>query len=314
MKNLKTVALSLIIILVTAFSVLLDFMSISYSTSLFTDLSYWANIASVNIAIMMIIFVSRSLAKDRECKTYAEYKNLTESIRSAYKGLNDNRLNTALKQYIQADNRARKLKVYTEKLNRKIYKKNQVLKRKENAVRRRLIKSNVRDESKIKSRIDQVGRKTREQLFELEERLNHAEKDVEFLRVRGWTKVTYSVIFGGVEEKEKEEADLCTHESRSVAALALSKFAGIVAFGIVATSFIAFDVKAFSIFTVYKAILKVLQIALGIYTGYVAGQTFIRQNLCGKLRKRLDYVRVFSEGQAKEGKTWIDSNAPAQIS
>lgn len=300
MKNLKMIALSLMIVLVTVFSVLLDFMSISYSSSLFTDVSYWANVFSVQIAVIMIIFVARSLAKDREMKTNGEYAALTASLHQIYADLSARRLNTAFKEYIAADNRARKLQAYTGRINRKLRWCKRCLSRKENRVRRRLVKKRIREEITVSEQLSRVGKRIRERIAELQDLLEHAEADIEYLRVRV-VKVNYSVIFGDIREKKEEEADLYTHESRSIVGLLLTKIAGIFAFGVIATSFVVFDTKAYALAVVYKAIVKVVQIIFGIYTGYVAGQTFVRGDLCGKLRKRLDYVRVFNESRAKEG-------------
>ena len=48
-SRLKVLTLAVLIILVTAFSVLIDFINAQFSTSIFTDASYWLNKLSVQV-------------------------------------------------------------------------------------------------------------------------------------------------------------------------------------------------------------------------------------------------------------------------
>ena len=41
-----------------------------------------------------------------------------------------------------------------------------------------------------------------------------------------------------------------------------------------------------------------MQIALGLYTGAVSGQDFVRRKLCAKLMIRFTYVKQFKEKTA----------------
>lgn len=300
--RVKAISLVLMIILVAAFSLLVDFISAEFSTTLFTDVTYWANTFSVQLAVIVLIFVSRSLAKERERGTNPVFRELQEAIRQAYITINSDNLNGAFKRYIEADNRERKLKVYRARLSAKAVRYSDRIKHCE------LLKGKAQVRAEARGRAPK-GLPYRLMLLRLSRaenklafwngKLERAENEVDFVRVR-FVKFSYSILFNDAREREREEDDPAMHEGRSVAAIFFTKAVGIFAFGIIATSYIAFDI-AFSWGMVLKALIKLLQIVIAIYTGTVAGQDFVRQTMCAKLTIRCNYVKQFMEKQRRAG-------------
>lgn len=297
-SRLKVLSLGVLIILVTAFSVLIDFINAKFSTSVFTNAAYWANVLSVQASVIVLIFVARSISKEKERGVNTVYKTLQDALQNAYAKLNAENLNGAFREYISADNQARKLKVYREKLTAKITHYADKI--------RRLTLAKGRRESVARSKgknarglcysliCEQIDRAEDNKTF-WEEKFERAADDVDFVRVKS-VKYSYSIIFNDAKEREAEEDDPSAHEGRDIAAILLTKGLGIFAFGVIATSYVVFDL-IFSWGMVLKAVVKLLQIVLGLYTGAVAGQDFIRHKMCAKLTIRANYVKQFMEKQ-----------------
>lgn len=295
-SKIKTLTLVVFVVLVTAFSLLLDFISAEFSTAIFTDVAYWLNVASVQSAVTILIFTSRALAKEKESKKCEDYLFIQKNIKSAYVTLNDRNLNGDFEEYIAQDNRARKLKKYREKLNTHIAKYTDKIKRLE--LRKGQIELGFKDRSRQPRglRYGLVTRKLKgaeaKKKF-WQDKFDRSEEDVAFVRVKH-IKYSYSIIFNDEREKEEEENDPYPHESREIVFMLLTKGLSVFAFGVIATSFVVFDLT-FSWGMVYKAIVKLLQIVLGLYTGALAGQEFIRHKMCAKLTTRYNYVKQFME-------------------
>lgn len=303
-SRMKMLTLALMIILVTLFSVLIDFITAEFSTSIFSDVSYWLNTLSVQVSVVVLIFVSRSLAKEKERGTNNLFKTMTEAIQQAYVTLNRDNLNGAFRDYIAADNRARKLKVYRAHLSAKAMKYSDRIKRLELALGRAEYKkkSGLRF-AVLERRLARAKNKLDFWTLKIE----RAEDDVDFVRIK-YIKYSCGIIFNDAQERASEEDDPAAHEGRDVAHILLTKAIGIFAFGIIATSYLAFDI-AFSWGMVLKAIVKLFQILLGLYTGTVSGQDFIRQTMCAKLTIRCNYVKQFME----QRKGAVAGPAPAAV-
>ena len=301
-SRLKVLSLAVLIILVTAFSVLIDFINAQFSTSIFTDISYWLNTLSVQVSVIVLIFVSRSLAKEKE--------------QNAYVTVNADNLNGAFKEYIAADNHARKLKAYLIKLNAKavVYKdkiKRMELKKGRCDVRAKALGKVAR--GPLYSLICAGIRRAESKLAFWEEKIERAPEEVDFVRHVRYAKYSYSIIFNDAKERANEEDDPSVHEARDIAAILFTKALGIFAFGIIATSYIVFDL-AFSWGMVLKALVKLLQIVFGLYTGGVAGQDFIRHKMCAKLTIRANYVKQFMEKRKSTSKNGVLSADVGKVS
>lgn len=294
--KIKTLSLVLLVILVTAFSLLLDFISAEFSTSIFTDTAYWLNVASVQSAVLILIFMARALYKEKERNRCEQYQFLQKNLKAAYITLNERNLNGIFRDYIAEDNRARKLKKYLEKLKLHCTKYRDKIKRLD--LRKRRIETRFKDKNKTPHGpyYGLILRRMKSAETELEfwgNKIDRAAEEVEFIRVRH-IKYSYSILFHDAKEREEEENDPYAHEDRDIAFLILTKGLSVFAFGIIATSFVVFDLS-FSWGMIYKAIVKLLQIVLGLYTGAVAGQDFIRRKMCAKLTTRFNYVKQFME-------------------
>lgn len=296
--RIKVVSLSILIFLVTVFSVLIDFINAKFLTEIFTNAAYWINVVSVQSAVMVLIFVARSLAKEKEMSANKLYATLQDALQNAYASINSCNLNGTFRDYIAQDNRARKLRTYKEHLSAKI------AKYADKARKNELIKGRIETIARTKKKTahgfrynlckKKITVALEKKLF-WEEKLAHADEDIDFIKIR-FVKYSYSIIFNDSKDREAEEDDPATHESRDIIAILLTKGLGIFAFGVIATSYIVFD-TVFSIGMVLKAVVKLLQIVLGLFMGAVAGQDFIRHKMCAKLTIRANYVKQFMEKQ-----------------
>lgn len=297
-SRLKSVSLVLFIILVTAFSILIDFIGAKFSTKIFTDAAYWLNVVSVQSAVTILLFTSRSLYKEKESRSNETYLFLRENLHNAFVTLNSRDLNTVFREYLASDNRARKLKRYQERLDGKISHYNDRIERLKLQKGRLDIHAAEKTNTShglIYKLILQSIRRAEDKKSYWQGKRERADQEIDYIRLRH-VKYSYSIVFNDEEERETEENDPCTHEGREIGKILLTKGFSVFAFGIVATSFIVFDLT-FSWVMLYKAIVKLLQIVLGIYTGAVAGQDFVRRKLCSKLTIRFNYIKQFMEQQ-----------------
>ena len=315
-SRLKVLTLAVLIILVTAFSVLIDFINAQFSTSIFTDASYWLNTLSVQVSVIVLIFVSRSLAKEKERGANPVYKTLQEAIQNAYVTINADNLNGAFKEYIAADNHARKLKSYLIKLNAKAVGYKDKIKRLELKKGRCDVRAGAHGKvarGPLYALICAGIRRAESKLAFWEGKIERAPEEVDFVRHVRYAKYSYSIIFNDAKERANEEDDPSVHEGRDIAAILFTKALGIFAFGIIATSYIVFDL-AFSWDMVLKALVKLLQIVFGLYTGGVAGQDFIRHKMCAKLTIRANYVKKFMEKRKSTSKNGVLSADVGKVS
>lgn len=295
-SKIKLVALVLFIILSTIFSILIDFIAAEFSTSVFTNAAYWLNVISVQFAVTILLFASRALYKEKERNINETYLSLQKNLQNAYVTINDRDLNGKFKEYIAEDNRARKLKHYREKINAHIAKYEDKIKRYD--LHKGRIEKKFKEQNKaargIKYNLTLFKIKRTEDKRDFwKDKFERSEEEVDYVRVKH-IKYSYSIIFNDAKEKESEENDPYAHEGREVLFMILTKGISVFAFGVIATSFVVFDLS-FSWGMVYKAVVKLFQIVLGLYTGAIAGQEFIRCKMCAKLTTRFNYVKQFME-------------------
>ena len=296
-SRVRALSLGLVIVLTTAFSVITDFVSTEFSSTLFSQPTYWLNTLSSQLAVIVLIFVSRSLAKEKESAANELFNELRTALHNAYLQLNAEDKNGAFKEYIAADNRARKLKAYREKLGGKVTRCADKLRHLRLAKDRIEHRSRARDKTPQGVRyalIQSAIQRGESRLDFWQEKLDRADEEVDFVQGVRYVKYSYSILFSDAHEKSREENDPYTHESRAYARILFTKALWIFAVGVIATSYVAFDL-AFSVNALLKALIKLLQIVLGIYTGTLDGQDFIRHTMCAKLTIRFNYVKQFKE-------------------
>lgn len=287
------------IVIATVFTIFLDFMSVDFSTEIFSDVAYWTETITVQSAIAIILFSSRSIAKDREKKICEDYIKLENSINGAYWTICEKRLNKRFENFIAADNHARRVKAYREKLNIKITR----IQKKIAALNLRKRRTEVARRKFSGMRIKRFTRKIEKldgKVAILKERLENAEEEADFVRIRA-VHYTYGIIFRNAKERESEREDPYTHEWREFIRIIVSKVMLIVGFGLISTSYFVGGVET-SLYAIYKMAIRLFQIVFGIYTGVTDGQNFIKAIMCSKLAIRLNYVQKFIEENAAPAK------------
>lgn len=295
-SRVKTLALGLLMLAVTGCTVLVDFVSAEFSTTIFTDATYWINMITMQSAVVILLFVERTVSKEKECGRNERYKMLAASLSEAFLSLNAQNLNGTFRAYIAEDNRARKLAAYLAKLNAKKARCDDRAARLGFRIRRTEIRAQDRQRGPHGAlyRLLCARKKRAEDKSAFwQKKIDRAPEEVDYVRVK-FVRWSYGVIFSDAEGKAKEEDDPATHEGRDVASILLTKGLSILAFGLIATSYITLEF-AFDAVLIYRTLIKLMQIALGLYTGAVSGQDFVRRKLCAKLMIRFNYVKQFKE-------------------
>ena len=298
-SRVKTLALGLLMLAVTGCTVLVDFVSAAFSTTIFTDATYWINMITMQSAVVILLFVERTVSKEKECGRNERYKMLAASLSEAFLSLNAQNLNGTFRAYIAEDNRARKLAAYLAKLNAKKARCDDRAARLGFRSRRIEIRAQDRQRAPRGVRykfLCALKKRAEDKSAFWQKKIDRAPEEVDYVRVK-FVRWSYGVIFSDAEGKAKEEDDPATHEGRDVASILLTKGLSILAFGLIATSYITLEF-AFDAVLIYRTLIKLMQIALGLYTGAVSGQDFVRRKLCAKLMIRFNYVKQFKEKTA----------------
>lgn len=298
-SRVKTLALGLLMLAVTGCTVLVDFVSAAFSTTIFTDATYWINMITMQSAVVILLFVERTVSKEKECGRNERYKMLAASLSEAFLSLNAQNLNGTFRAYIAEDNRARKLAAYLAKLNAKKARCDDRAARLGFRIRRIEIRAQNRQRVPRGVRykfLCALKKRAEDKSAFWQKKIDRAPEEVDYVRVK-FVRWSYGVIFSDAEGKAKEEDDPATHEGRDVASILLTKGLSILAFGLIATSYITLEF-AFDAVLIYRTLIKLMQIALGLYTGAVSGQDFVRRKLCAKLMIRFNYVKQFKEKTA----------------
>lgn len=298
-SRVKTLALGLLMLAVTGCTVLVDFVSAEFSTTIFTDATYWINMITMQSAVVILLFVERTVSKEKECGRNERYKMLAASLSEAFLSLNAQNLNGTFRAYIAEDNRARKLAAYLAKLNAKKARCDDRAARLGFRIRRIEIRAQNRQRVPRGVRykfLCALKKRAEDKSAFWQKKIDRAPEEVDYVRVK-FVRWSYGVIFSDAEGKAKEEDDPATHEGRDVASILVTKVLSILAIGLVVTSYVTPEFT-FDAVLIYRTLIKLMQIALGLYTGAVSGQDFVRRKLCAKLMIRFNYVKQFKEKTA----------------
>lgn len=298
-SRVKTLALGLLMLAVTGCTVLVDFVSAEFSTTIFTDATYWINMITMQSAVVILLFVERTVSKEKECGRNERYKMLAASLSEAFLSLNAQNLNGTFRAYIAEDNRARKLAAYLAKLNAKKARCDDRAARLGFRICRIEIRAQDRQRAPRGVRykfLCALKKRAEDKSAFWQKKIDRAPEEVDYVRVK-FVRWSYGVIFSDAEGKAKEEDDPATHEGRDVASILVTKVLSILAIGLVVTSYVTPEFT-FDAVLIYRTLIKLMQIALGLYTGAVSGQDFVRRKLCAKLMIRFNYVKQFKEKTA----------------
>ena len=308
MKNvLITLIYWLMTVVLLVVPILTDFIRLGFETSFFTDVSYWMNVFTSQIPVVIVMYASRSYAKIKERTGNTEFQELHQTVRNGYAVINKERQSERFSEYVAADDRRRKLTAYITRLSEKIAKHEGVIARIENAAERRVIRltdlsrkrgREVKERNPIyiilaAIRANRITRH-RQKIRYLEQRKEAAPREIDFIRVR-YIPITVSIVFGEIEKSRTAESDLRAHESRDLTIMTVSKVATIVAFGVMATSSAIFDFNGDTVSIIYKAIVKVAQMATSVLFGQLAGIQFVRGELINSYRKKVTYIQQFRD-------------------
>lgn len=295
-SRVKTLALVLLMVVVTGCTVLVDFVSAEFSTTIFTDVSYWLNAVTMQSAVIILLFVERTISKEKERGRNEQFRMLSASLQEAFLSLNAQNLNGTFKEYIAEDNHRRKLAAYLAKLNAKKARCDDRIARLGFRIRRMEIRAQDRQREPqgwLYKLLCALKKRAEDKSAFWQKKIDRAPEEVDYVRVK-FVRWSYGVIFSDAEGKAKEEDDPATHEGRDVASILVTKVLSILAIGLVVTSYVTPEFT-FDAVLIYRTLIKLMQIALGLYTGAVSGQDFIRRKMCAKLMTRFNYVKQFKE-------------------
>ena len=305
MKRYGNLIYWLLTIILMAIPIMADFVRMGFSSDFFSDPGYWLGVLSVQIPIVVIMFVSRSHGEMKERQTNKEYNEYRETVQRGYARINTDGKSKAFEDYVAADSRRRRLTAYTTRIRAKIAAVAGRITRTENAAKRREMRlrdiaRRRRSEEKERNPIymfvafirENRLRKLQQKREYYEARLAAAEEEIDYLRVRH-IPITVSMIFGDAEKVRAREDDIRTHKGRSIATLVMTKALGIVAFGVLATSSVVFDFSGDTISIIYKAVIKLAQMVISVYFGLLGGRQYVRDDLINSYRKKVTYIQQF---------------------
>ena len=299
-RNIIYVFVTLVLIVIP---IMTDFVRMGATSDFFTDTSYWLGVLGVQIPVILLLFTTRENSKARERMTNEVYTGLRKTLDTAYIMINHNHKSEQFDNYVAADNRLRKLNAYKTALNGKIARLTGKITDCDNFFKRRAIR--LKDRAKgqeVKERNPfymfvswiKANKKIRaEQKKEyFMEKLSRADEEIDYLRVKH-VPISTAIIFGETKKTHERDDDMRIHESGEVIVLIITKIAGLVLFGIIATSSVVFDIQGDVVSIVYKSVVKLMQMLVSIYFGNISGVEFVRGEVINQTRKRVSYVQQF---------------------
>lgn len=295
MKYLKTAITITLLSLLSFVKVFMDMMEYDIA---FQELStaYWIATIRDNVLLLLVLYLSSSLQKDKMKENYNIYTELRTAISDAYIKLKNANLVSRFKEFIETGNAERKLAAYKLRLNKKVEKLKDKIKGKENKFNARRVAKGLAPETEPKTyRLATLRLK----LKEMNERLKNAENVIDYVRRVRYKRVSYANLFGEEENRSFDEFDFLFHETRHNLFI-LGKKAVIVLM-ISAFSMLQFQniVLNFSPYTIFRISYSLFSLVLSVYIGISDGSKFVRGKMCDTLRQRLNFVQGFIEKNQK---------------
>ena len=290
-------------VLLMLIPIMTDFVRASFSTELFTDPSYWLGVVGVQVPIVILMFTSRTHGKAVEKLKNETYIKYRETITRSYIEINTRGLSQVFDAYVAEDDRMRKLNAYRDKLNRKIERYENKYEKHEDGIKRRTVRLEEREREEGNPIFMLLAlwhgwrmREIRQKIIRRQERIEKADARIKYLRVR-YIPITTGIIFGELGRSKAKDEDLRIHERGEIATLLATKVLGIVAFGVLVTSSVVFEMRGDWVSIVYNAVVKATQMVISIYFGTTGGQLFIRGEVLDRMRKRVTYLQQFFDKQ-----------------
>ena len=289
MRRVKTFILAVLIVLVSATSILTEVIQFGVTADLFNG-GYWLRTVILNVSAVTVLFLANSMRKDKLLREkdspYAKNKSV---LQKAYADMDDKGLTDEFKKYIDEDNRREKMRVYTKKINAKLQRVNNAILRGEhnyNVIRLWLKKAPVETPKTLYLTI-QRNKKQR-----LENKLKTAERDIKFINVR-YTKIQYSVIFGESEKSKSAERDIHFHTTEHNIGIVFKKAFFVLLIGSLSLMQVGELVTNFNLFTVYQMCMRMFTLALSVYTGISDADYFVGKHMADVLFRRISYIQDF---------------------
>lgn len=278
----------LAIVCVSVFTVLSDLIAPDINKRVLSA-GYWIEVGVINISVITVLFIVKSLKEDSEKKYNKKYLVLNHALDGAFRAINKNGAAENLKKYLDEDNKKAKRVAYEEKLQRKKGKIVEKIQSKEAKYNnKRLVKGlPIINSPKTKSLIRLRGK-----LNFVDERINNIDQEILFIKVK-YIKVTYNGIFGDREGSAVNDRDTSPHKTAFNLSILLKRAILIVAFSLIfLLSARRLDAEITVVFF-FNIALRLFQVALGIYTGIDAGSEYVRVNLCDAFKQRIFLLQVY---------------------
>ncbi len=307
---MKTVISVILIILLMVINAVLSYFEFSYTILL--DPNYWIEQVVTQIPIIIIIFVMRSLYKQRELSQNKDILFVKDIIDKAYDTIHTSVTYLhSFKSYIASDNRKRKLDAYKGVLERHLLSCEKKIIRMDSLIQGRKHRLELKAQKKSLLEGREVKPEEHNPLMKLrtryltwrlsvvkakkalyEARKSNAEEIIDFIHVR-YYEVSYATLFTDRDKVKSDNRNLAIHEKRDVSTLLGTKILGIIAVGILFSSTFIFNMTGDVFDIVYSVIFKLLQTALAIYTGATSGTMFVRTEVALRLKLRVAYLQEF---------------------
>lgn len=274
--NYRQVFMMAVLLFATAADILIDYVHAGFNPAIFKDPSYWIMLALTCLSVVLVTLSVRDFFREKELRENEEVVETQRQIDSAHAELIKHDLTTRFSEYVDEINAGRKLKAYKEFLQYKLSK----------------IK---KDKRRIK----------------WQKKLDQAEKDIEFLPIRGnsikisatcrvhFNKVRISTVFSRVERAKGDDENMDTNEQAHINELIFKKLFTLISFS-VALSTLFFEQNTFAVAILINTFSKLFRTAMSISLGASDGQSFVRGALLSKMKLRLDFIQKFLEREKKQ--------------
>ena len=289
--SVKALILTLLVVLVSLFKVLADFLVLYVSREMFTA-DYWIKLFSMNFIAVVVLFLVMSARIDTQTRKNKKCHRLIGNLDNLFRALTKTGLLTLFKAYISADNdKARRL-AYETRLNAKKLRLETKIKKKERKYNVRRLRKKL---AVVESPNTFYLSRLRSKLGFVKERISTIEADWQYAKVR-YTSVSFKTIFGNGKGRDFDDRDMGEHEGSFAVGVILKKVLSIIMIGVFMSISVYGQEVAWSYKLVYQLALSLFQIGFAVYSGISIADQFVENNRCNALMRRLAYVQTFKEG------------------
>lgn len=277
--NYRQFFMACVIIFITLAEILIDYVRAGFNPAIFSDASYWVELAITCMSVIMVTLTVRDFFRERELTKNPTVKKRQDELDTVHAELSRRDLVSRLETHIAEVNKRRKTKAYKEFLQYKLFK----AKPKRKAKWMKLLETAEADAECL----PEVGK---------------------YVKVSWWkwvkySKVSMSVIFArsGKIRSGDDDDDLDSNEGAEVSKMLFKKLLPLIALSIAAST-LFFESGEFAVAILINTFIKLFRIAMSMYTGAVSGQDFVKEILLSKMERRIDFVQKFLEKERQSKK------------